>query len=106
MACKIVIDGVFGLGQPMDKIRVAGTVEDCPVDVEGNSVLVSLSCRSASGPFQERFASVDYEGKWQAIFPTPVPNCECGSDVFITARCIGPEGCSASRAAAPTAWST
>ena len=38
---------------------------------------------------------MDYEGKWQAIFPTPVPNCECGSDVFITARCIGPEGCSA-----------
>ena len=95
MACNITIDGVFGLGQPMDQIRVAGTVEDCGADVEGNAVLVGLSCRSAAGPFQERFASVDHEGKWQAIFPGPVPNCECGSEVFATARCITEEDCAA-----------
>lgn len=95
MACSIVITGVFGLGQPMDKIRVTGTVEDCPSDVEGNSVLVGLSCRSAEGPFQERFASVDHEGKWQAIFPGPVPNCECGSEVFATARCVTVADCAA-----------
>ena len=95
MACNIVIDGVFGLGQPMDEIRVAGTVEDCAPDVEGNAILVGLSCRSASGPFQERFATIDHEGKWQAIFPGPVPNCECGSEVFATARCITEDGCAA-----------
>lgn len=95
MACNIVIDGVFGLGQPLDRIRVAGTVEDCATDVEGNSVLVRLSCRSADGPFQQRFATVDHEGKWQAIFPVPLQNCECGAQVFATANCTSEPDCSA-----------
>jgi hypothetical protein len=95
LACNIVIEGVFGLGQPMDTIRVAGTVEGCASDVEGNSVLVGLSCRSSDGPFQERFATVDHEGKWQAIFSAPVQNCECGAEVFATARCVSEGDCTA-----------
>lgn len=95
MPCNVEIDAVFGLGQPMDTIRVIGTVEDCPTDVEGNSVQVGASCRSPDGPFEEVFASVDYEGKWEALFPMPVDGCECGSEVFVTAQCATQSDCAA-----------
>lgn len=96
MACSITIDGVFGLGAGPSVIRVIGTVVDCPADVEGNAVIVGISCISADGPFIERPAETDLSGNWQVLIPVqPNDNCRCNQSVFVRAHCATQADCSA-----------
>ncbi len=92
MACDIKITGVFGIGSPMDAIRVAGTVSECAAPLEGDPIAVRLSCRSAVDGFVEVGAKVVGEN-WQAIFPAPPNDCSCGGPVFVQANCVSEPNC-------------
>lgn len=92
MACNVTIDGVFGLDKPW-RTRVIGTVGDCPANIEGDRVLVSLSCEAPDSPFAEQSATVDHDGNWEAVFQDPP--CGCGEPLFITATCASDPTCAA-----------
>jgi len=93
MACSIFIDGVFVLCVGPSVIRVIGTVVDCPTDVEGNTVIVEISCISTDGPFIERSAETDSSGNWQVLIPV-THDCVCNQIVFVRAHCATKPDCS------------
>lgn len=91
MACGITVGPVFGLGSPINQIRVVGTFTECEPDVEGDSILVQLQCvghDETEGPIA---ASTDSSGNWSVIFNER--QCECGSDTIITAFCATEPSC-------------
>ena len=96
MACNVTISNVFGSGSPLNKITVIGTVQECPSDIEGQTLEVVLSCRSFDDEQSiKRSANVDSVGNWTAIFLPPFTGCDCADQVFVKARCLTVEGCEA-----------
>jgi hypothetical protein len=95
MACSITIDGVFGLGAGPSIVRVVGSVVDCPPDVEGNNLVVGVSCASPDGPFNERSTQADASGNWQVLISNGTQaGCRCDAPIFVRARCTSAPDCS------------
>ena len=95
MACNITIDRVVGIGSE-PAISVIGTVEDCATAIDGETVIVHLSCGSAETQVAIKNATVHASGIWYATFNGVENQCRCGDDVFVTAECATDRSCSAS----------
>lgn len=96
MTCEIKINSVNGVGTPLTKVVVSGIAQDCPDSFEGGNLTVTLSCRSSEDPDpMSQTVSVLSTGLWVAEFDAPLPNCNCGGDVWVTAKCLTGEMCAA-----------
>lgn len=96
MACNIKIADVFGIGQPLNTVRVIGKANECAADPIKNivSVKIGISCASVDGPYQEMIVAVAADGTWEALFNDP-GRCGCDSEIFITAVCHNDADCAA-----------